>query len=719
MKSIERKKSIASILRKIILAVAVLQTVLLVLLLLWGGILSKIRFQAYHSFSDRVSGQVVYLETLMVKRWMKNTQMMDRELSKLALDLKEGENGDWTGETKYKLLSEAVPVMLNSLKSAGASGVFFVLDDGRKGELPYSAVYLKDQEPKENGEIYSNISLVVGPGAFTFRYPIGRGTIWSNRLTVEMDGSSDYMKMPMKAFLEGTKKELCGYWSEPFSIVEGETPVITYSLPVPDRNGRICGVAGISINVSYLLELMPEYSLDADINYGYLIGKRGMDRSITPVLMGDEERQSQLLNSKGKISCKTADYSNGISLVTSSKEPMMAAVRLIDVYQEEDYYRDYKWYLASFVKRRGLLDTYNSIVWVLFLSSAAAIVIGIVIGNLAGYKYTRPIRELAKWLENSDIAAKGAYHSSSYQEIDAIANAISQANANFIKSTARLYKIMDRTNIPIGIFEYSSEGEKIYFSDSLLALLRKGKAEFETGRFSSSWREYLDNVMKHKVKTEKDIYRLPGQGEHYVRIDCMENGGSIFGIVEDVTREVTERERIKRQRDYDALTRLCSRTYFEECVVKLMEQRLPGFQAMIMLDLDNFKEVNDTYGHRCGDLYLIRMGELMLEIFSRECVVGRRSGDEFFVYVYNRKSQEEVRILLLQFYQLLDSKEFQFPDGTARSIRVSAGVAWLQEKSVNYNLLLEQADAALYVSKRNDKGIPVQYCDGDVFQKFL
>lgn len=116
------------------------------------------------------------------------------------------------------------------------------------------------------------------------------------------------------------------------------------------------------------------------------------------------------------------------------------------------------------------------------------------------------------------------------------------------------------------------------------------------------------------------------------------------------------------------------------------------------------KHVNDTFGHKWGDVYIAQTAQ-HLRVFSEQGdIVGRISGDEFSVFMYGYRTREELLQVVDSFYAALDKNPIQFPN-ELRTIKISGGIYWLNEaQPVSYEDMMQKADSALYTAKRTKKG---------------
>jgi diguanylate cyclase (GGDEF)-like protein/PAS domain S-box-containing protein len=181
--------------------------------------------------------------------------------------------------------------------------------------------------------------------------------------------------------------------------------------------------------------------------------------------------------------------------------------------------------------------------------------------------------------------------------------------------------------------------------------------------------------------------------------------GEIF-----VARDITERKRAERRirylARYDALTKIPNRMQFQHLLQQAIARSRRGGHgvAMLYVDMDRFKEVNDTFGHASGDRVLEVLTERLTQVLNSEAVLGRLAGDEFALFV-DGISQDEGEASG-QVAQL--ARTVLHAAGEAFHIRqqevfltVSIGIALCPRDAENVIDLIRNADAAMYYSKQN------------------
>jgi diguanylate cyclase (GGDEF)-like protein len=180
-------------------------------------------------------------------------------------------------------------------------------------------------------------------------------------------------------------------------------------------------------------------------------------------------------------------------------------------------------------------------------------------------------------------------------------------------------------------------------------------------------------------------------------------------LFEDITERVKAEERINYMAHYDTLTGLPNRAYFTEQVEADLERRRhhgdkrPNDMAMLMIvDIDDFKHVNDTMGHLIGDRVLIETSERLGSVLGKDSLVARLGGDEYVVY---RAGGVQLSDTVTDPEAILGGFRGPFEvEGEVFSVNVSVGVVTLVDGSDDLDALMTKADLALYKAKALGKG---------------
>ncbi|HET9902646.1 MAG TPA: EAL domain-containing protein [Xanthobacteraceae bacterium] len=177
----------------------------------------------------------------------------------------------------------------------------------------------------------------------------------------------------------------------------------------------------------------------------------------------------------------------------------------------------------------------------------------------------------------------------------------------------------------------------------------------------------------------------------------MDNGGSVV-LVEDVTERRTAEAKINHLARYDTLTGLPNRTFFRAQMDRILagRRRIDEF-ALLFIDLDEFKQVNDTLGHPCGDALLCAVAQRLQALIRSSDFVGRFGGDEFVVLQVPITRPEEAASLARRIVNSL-SEPFDI-EGHHIVVGASVGIAVAPDDGADADLLFRNADMALYRAK--------------------
>jgi diguanylate cyclase (GGDEF)-like protein len=184
-------------------------------------------------------------------------------------------------------------------------------------------------------------------------------------------------------------------------------------------------------------------------------------------------------------------------------------------------------------------------------------------------------------------------------------------------------------------------------------------------------------------------------------------GGGTVVLVEDITERRNAEARISHLARYDELTALPNRVNFRDEIERLLaiSHEAARLSALLFIDLDQFKQVNDTLGHPCGDELLCAVADRLREMLRPEDFVARFGGDEFVVFQQNIKSEEDASGLARRVVDRL-SERYEIGNHLVE-IGASVGIAMTSPPGISADTLLKNADMALYRAKADGRGT---YC---------
>lgn len=646
-----KSDSIAFKLSVAFMVAIIVQSLLLSITLVIGGVIRQSEINAYQVFHERVNKRADNLENEMNNVWT-NFDYHVGELQSYftEVDLKKGRPTD-------EILEDVAPLLMDALYYTKTSGVFLILDNPPEPVLDsdsstYGALYLRNANPDRNDARNSNTYLLIGPWNVAEKLKIVTDARWNFRLNLDETNREFYDKPFHNAGLT-QDISLLGYWAHPFVVVPGDEPVITYSIPLIDKKGNKIGVFGVEISVSYLYKYLPATDLLAKDSYGYMIGvKSPADHAMHAVVMngGLQKRilkQEQVL----ELEQVKADYHLYKMKGGADSGELYACTSKMGMYFNHTPFSEEEWYLIGLMKDQDLLEYPNRIKQILAGAFVISLCVGAVIAAAVGKWFTKYAR------------------------------------------------VIELSEVPIGAYEISSRSRKVFITGQVGRLLDLSpKQEKELSRDKKKFQVFLDNLSP----SESDgnyIYCLElqnGRGKRWLRITKKEKDGIIRGSIEDVTDEIIHTKALKLERDYDELANVRNRRAFSR-LSSLYNQHLNEYPqiGIIMCDLNELKYVNDVYGHDKGDEYICYASNAICASFPQGMVF-RIGGDEFVVLIEDMDLEDVEKGILLLNDRLYDySMKNQFQAG------IAVGYAmYYPGKDQGVEQILSRADCYMYDCKK-------------------
>lgn len=188
------------------------------------------------------------------------------------------------------------------------------------------------------------------------------------------------------------------------------------------------------------------------------------------------------------------------------------------------------------------------------------------------------------------------------------------------------------------------------------------------------------------------------------RAICDENGGPYLAIgkIANINLFKREIEQLERESKTDSLTGAYNKMATRDMIDDYIKAHPTGTHMLLLIDVDNFKKVNDTYGHQCGDEILTYVIQNLRDTYVSGEIIGRIGGDEFVVFISDVKEKAQLLEKAQELHNLLH-RPYRRGNQTI-PVSASIGVAMYPEDGVCYDELLYCADNALYEVKATQKG---------------
>jgi len=281
-------------------------------------------------------------------------------------------------------------------------------------------------------------------------------------------------------------------------------------------------------------------------------------------------------------------------------------------------------------------------------------------------------------------------------------------------------QLLDRlaATVPVGLFQVDAAGTIVYTNERLHEILGVERVETvaeQTAKVLDEDQPLLERALREvladgvEADFEVQLRLAPSRPRRFCTISLrpltLEDGtiSGAIACVADVTDSARMREELKARATYDDLTGVYNRVSIMLALEANIESRR-GDRAVVFVDVDQFKAVNDEHGHAVGD-ELLRAVAAQLQTGVRDAdMVGRIGGDEFLVMCPDIGSPEQAMKLAERLSALVREESVGGRAGIAA--RVSVGVAWSEGDALGADALVARADAAMYRSKREGSGAP-------------
>lgn len=292
----------------------------------------------------------------------------------------------------------------------------------------------------------------------------------------------------------------------------------------------------------------------------------------------------------------------------------------------------------------------------------------------------------------------------SLPEFEQLSGYINSMVGSILDFPQKLSKALEFSEVPIAICEYVPKVNSLTATSrtkDILLLTEEGMdGLLEKPEKFMKW---LSELFCEEKRYEGNVYCLDREKKYFVKKETFSYKNSELLILINVTAEIREKERLAEERDRDALTGLYNRRAFRSYVTPMVEENVhDGHGAIVMIDLDNLKKVNDIYGHMSGDRYIRTMADILAGAPTERQIAARLGGDEFVLFLYDME-KKEIADTLNRLCSYRGKTEIEMENGDRVTLEFSIGVARYPEEETDYNRLISIADERMYAEKQQRK----------------
>ena len=391
----------------------------------------------------------------------------------------------------------------------------------------------------------------------------------------------------------------------------------------------------------------------------------------------------------------------------------IASVSPLDLYSRNAPFSGEHWLLVGSVPAVQLFAFAQRLQQLFSFIILITLAVGFVCSWLISRRLARPVAKLSAEVAAAEADSSAIPHLSAtgIRELDQFSSAFTQLSKDVLDSSTRFLRIMKLASAELGGYELRDDS--VYVTDNFFSML--GLAQEQPDPLTPKAFRALMGTLEQRwfyrlSPANNKVFAIPQPdgSTHYITLritHILGESASEVGLAEDMTTTVLEQQRIEHERDYDTLTGLYRRRAFDRACDALFQQpEKLGCAALLMMDLDNLKQINDTYGHDWGDHYIQNTGRCIAEHSPPGTVCARLSGDEFLLLFYGYPGREQLREKLEALTRAMQQAVVVLPSGSDLHISISGGVAWYPEDGRDIETLKKYADFAMYQVKHSTKG---------------
>ena len=300
---------------------------------------------------------------------------------------------------------------------------------------------------------------------------------------------------------------------------------------------------------------------------------------------------------------------------------------------------------------------------------------------------------------NSGVLADEA----SAPELNELIHHINSMLESVRSSFKKISIALELSELPIGIYEYTEGSRHVLSTRRVKDILMLSEQQYEAFlRSPESVKETEQELQKKAVRISGNMYRLGDSDEHFIRFVKFTYEKSTIVILMDVTSSAKERLYIERERDTDQLTDLYNRRAFYKKIDELFQPGISlGDGAMIIIDADRLKYINDTLGHINGDTYIKKISSILSSYKSSCSIVARLGGDEFAVWTYGYRSHQHLVQSLQALISQQETNTVTLANNVSIPVSFSVGCAYYPEDGNDFHSLMKTADERMYQNKQS------------------
>lgn len=704
-----------------------------------GGEFTFIKKYAYDTLVEKTRNRTSYVEKELCQKvtFVKESAL---EINSMIMEKLEEDGSDISRiktdkEFNREIMESSVDKIIYLMRRSLSNDVYLILETGElynndsMADEAKAGMYLRDLDPStESG--YSDLLMEMGYSSISKDFGIILDSGWKARFEPDPDDTEnyDFYYQTIKSAEENNtlSVEKLGYWSGFSKIDRNSIASMKYTVPLIADDGTVYGVLGIGLTEKTILVNLPPNDFVSE-SACYVLCNGKDDEDIFNVCMHSGAAFNRLIGTQKILQPSDKIDGNMYDFNLDSGIDAVGNIQVMNLYDAESFYAGDQWALISVAEKSDVLFVFTNLIKMLLLSALISLATSIVVIVISCGNVVKPISAVIKTMNSQrEYNQVIRFQSTNIYELDKLTNAITQLQINVQDFSSQVSKMIRIADVGLYMFMYDNMDDSVFVGQSMLKLLNLHVDSNEDIVISRQL--FIENIVSEETRAiisecldvntensetsfskEYSIEQKNGSNI-WMRLSMVCNRNKTIGVLQDITSTVLEKQRIEYERDYDGTTGLLNRHAYYHKVNELFSHKEKlKVTAFIMIDLDNLKYVNDTYGHDFGDDYIKTAATVLKGFQKYDGIVSRLSGDEFNVCLSGFSSKEEIREIISEIRSDLLESYCLLSDGTHYKIRASAGISWYPDDSTSSELLMKYADFAMYTIKHTTKGAVAEF----------
>lgn len=695
-----------------LMGLIVLEILILVGSLLGQGLMEELSGNEKAIVNEKISGRAEYLNNIMQNNWM-NLEYTVTTINEITQELLD--EGTISLETIDDSSSQCVPLLnavsdklISMMRSSRVSGVFLILNTEDLTTIPEEekqvekpGIYLRDQDPTSQYSSKNQDLLIQrAPISVIQNLGIGMDHFWKLNFTFDCQDEvcEDLFFRTWETAQNGKKLyswQDLGHWVETSRLFDQQEESIVYTVPLILGDESVYGVLGVEISMDYFASLFPYEMIAGDSQGAYFMAKETADSAVYRGFFGDGNLWLEDADD-GAVRIDTDDY-------------YIYTVPLTLYNSNTPYYNE-KWIFGGAVSQQKLNAFAMDTAFTVSIAVLVTFMVGAVGSLVISYQIQRPVSKLSQEIKELDPSDAIHLRDTGILEFDQMSRAVEQLSRDVIEGDKKLTKIIRMASVKLAGFQIDYEKNSVFVTPKFFEIFGRNDVDekcLSVEKFGQIMEELRTCFLEKSEITDSYVYHVHSENtERYIQLRYQKDGDNLYGLCEDITQTALEKRILRYERDHDLLTDLYNRRAFWRELQNLFFYKKDSIHvgALMMLDMDHLKEINDTYGHEYGDRYIVQMGNALRTYLPANALYARISGDEFYVFLYGGESKEKVEEEIQRFKEGLAITYVELPDHGKRQVQASGGIAWYPRDSISMEELFKYADYAMYSVKSSKRG---------------